>query len=189
MTTKKNWISMDNICCIISFEGFLVGGKYLVREMGWVNVRTGKSDSIRFNLQPYYSKMCQNSKDKSGVAYITNRISGLSFKPASGEHTIDLDLLDSKILEIYNSCKSDDKDTVAFKGGQVEQDVLKRLGIPYENLEDFGCSKYKELKENHMTTTCGFHMKGLPCPLDKVIAFKAWVLNHMDEFSLAVEDE
>ena len=51
-------------------------------------------------------------------------------------------------LQLYNQYKTDERTVVAYKGDQVEKDLLNKLNIiPYLDLETLGCPKYEQLKE------------------------------------------
>ena len=49
---------------------------------------------------------------------------------------------------------------VAYKGGHVEKDLLKKLNIPSLALETWGCPKYEQLKQTIVEplASCGFHL-------------------------------
>ncbi|XP_015926888.2 uncharacterized protein [Parasteatoda tepidariorum] len=171
---------MDKICCIVNFEGFNFDNKFLVREFGWINIDTGKIGVNRFNLRPFSTGL--TPKESSTIRFTENKLHGLSFCPARGENTISLDLLDAKVTEVYEKCKSQDKCVVAYKGGgKTKRDILERLKIPFKNIEDFGCPKYTELVKYHVRDSCGFHQRNLPCSISQVCAYKAWLLDNMHE--------
>ncbi|KAG8172488.1 hypothetical protein JTE90_009834 [Oedothorax gibbosus] len=72
---------------------------------------------------------------------------------------------------------------MAFKGGNIEKNVLWRLNIPYLDLEEYGCPKFDELKKSLTSfKTCGFHIdETLHCPQAEVTAFRAWMLENISE--------
>ncbi|XP_042913686.1 uncharacterized protein [Parasteatoda tepidariorum] len=162
---------MDRICCIVDFEGFWVNSTFLAREIGWINISTGMSGTVRFDLRGYQRSL----PDLMNCDYITENISGLTFEPMLGEPTISPHLLDGKIREIYSNCRTPYKHVIAYKGGHVEKDVLERLGIPCINLELFNCPKFEQISRGNYQT-CGFHKYNGHCPLAEVHAFRAWML-------------
>lgn len=171
---------MENICCVIDFDGFHVGGRFLVREFGYIGVdKSCSANSIKFDLRPY-EKDVQPSQWKT-VRYVTKHVTGLPFKPTDDEETIPFESLDAKVTAVHNLFKTSEKYAVAFKGGHVEKDVLERLGIPYVNLEDFGCPKFSVLREeSEDLEDCGTHIKDdLHCPQAEVTTFRDWMLEKL----------
>lgn len=171
---------MNRVCCIIDMEGFqLVGRRFLVRELGFIGVNSHSADSIAFDLSPYEKLL--NNHDRKTMDYVTKNISGLPFHPSVGEETVPLTLLSSKVTAIHHLYRNQNKDLLAFKGGNIERNFLRRLNIPYLDLQDYGCPKFDELKKDRIFKTCGYHTdETLHCPQAEVTALGlgCWKIFH-----------
>lgn len=172
---------MNRVCCIIDMEGFqLVGRRFLVRELGFIGVNSHSSDSISFDLSPYEKLL--NNLDRKTMDYVAKNISGLPFHPSVGEETVPLTLLASKVAAIHNLYRNQKRSHLAFKGGNIERNFLRRLKIPYLDLEEYGCPKFDVLKENQTLNTCGYHTdETLHCPQAEVTAFRTWMLENISQ--------
>ena len=78
---------------------------------------------------------------------------------------------------------------VAFKGGHVEKDVLKKLGIPYVNIELFGCPKFEKLTNlgYKLIPNCEHHRKRqdvrFHCAKVECVAFLDWIKDQISSVS------
>jgi len=71
--------------------------------------------------------------------------------------------------------------TVAYKGGHIEKDLLKTMGIPSLNIESLGCPKADVLAPMFPEARqCGLHNKG-HCPRQEVILFAKWIVHAMEK--------
>ena len=82
----------------------------------------------------------------------------LPFDVPRGVRAIEVSALESTVKRFYDEVKKDASSVLAYKGGHVEGDLLKRLSIPCVNLECFGCPKAEELFGQLIwLETCGYH--------------------------------
>ncbi|GBL85504.1 hypothetical protein AVEN_34668-1 [Araneus ventricosus] len=168
---------MDEVCCIIDFDGFQVADQFLVREFGYIDINSSTGNSIRFDLRPYEKDITPTEWRR--IAYVTKQITGLPFHPKENEETAPLRLLKCKVIAVHNLYRTGDKTVVAYKGGNVEKDLLQRLSIPYLNLEDYGCPKFDILKNQQTYENCGYHIKAKHCSQAEVTAFRNWMLENI----------
>nr|XP_015906029.1 uncharacterized protein LOC107438300 [Parasteatoda tepidariorum] len=166
---------MDRVCCIVDFEGFKVNNQFLVRELGWIDMENAEKDSVRFDLRGYHRSL----QDIENCNYITSKVSGLTFKPMRGEETTSPQLLDFKLREIYDFCKTSKKNVIAYLGGKTERNILSHLGIPCINLDAYCCPKSDRqvsFYPLYIYPACGNHKYNGHCPFSEVQALRAWVL-------------
>ena len=107
--------------------------------------------------------------------YLTRYIHKLPFHDTCRE-SLPLSRLDDIVKDFYNDIG---QKTVAYKGGNIERDLLKKLNIPGINLEVFGCPKAESLfNKLAWLETCGQHIGTDPykhCPKVEVEAFGVWL--------------
>ncbi|GBN91246.1 hypothetical protein AVEN_243958-1 [Araneus ventricosus] len=168
---------MDQVCCVIDFDGFRVSGQFLVREFGYIGINSSTGSSVRFDLRPYEEDISRS--EWKTIDYVTKHITGLPFHPMENEETAPLRLLKCKVIAVHDLYRTDDKNVVAYKGGNVEKDLLQQLNIPYLNLEDYGCPKFDILKNQQTYENCGYHIRDKHCPLAEVTAFRNWMLENI----------
>ena len=182
-------MSLEQICLVIDFDGFMFGKKFLVREMGYCSLISTRAvnDSIRFDLTKYWNELTE--RDKKTNLYITRNIHGLSFRPFYKEHDCFPEEYLTYFLEnLYRTIRGEDNSQliVAYKGGIHEKRILDELNIPSINLEKFGCPKYDNLLSsydlNHLPVTCGYHSKltkrntfTAHCAKSECLVFAQWI--------------
>lgn len=168
---------MEKICLVIDFDGFHIRDKFHVREFGFTSVPDCEYGSIKFNLKHLVDKM--NNKDWKTVNYVKYNISGLTLKPRHMEHCLEEEDLEKRLLQLYDNYKTAERDVIAYKGGNVEEYILKKLNIPYLDLQNLGCPKYDILPPVPIED-CGFHLqisnKAFHCPMQETFAFALWVI-------------
>lgn len=178
---------LRSICLIIDLDGFQIKypeKKFYVREFGYASLTKNYVDSFRFNLTKYYKSLSE--VDRKSVWYSTYLVHGLPFKPwkedPEEKDTQPHTELNDIILKIYNNHKTFDKKIVAYKGGNYEKDILKKLHIPHLNLEAYGCPKFENLPTPEIND-CGFHlsMDKAHCPKVECAAFAEWTRKKMQE--------
>lgn len=180
-----------NICLIIDVDGFPIqqaskekGKKKLyIREMGYASLTKYTIGSFRFDLKKYFNSL--SDVDHISASYCKYNVHGLTFRPQPKEKDVrPEDEVTKIILEIYNKSKTFDKNVVAYKGGQHEEDILYKLQIPYLNLEDYGCPKFEELPIPTIKD-CGWHLpiKKAHCPKVECAAFAVWTRKKIQQLS------
>lgn len=106
---------MEKICCIIDFDGFHVGGEFLVREFGYIGTdQNSNANSIKFDLRPYKKDL--QPSDWKTVRFVTKHITGLPLTPVDDENAVPLNCLDSKVTAVYQLFKTPKRNAVAYKG-------------------------------------------------------------------------
>ena len=133
--------SMDSICLVIDLEGFQLskdsGAAFLVRELGWCKWDRTLSGNTQFDHGWRWRDL--SKKDQKTVSYVIDRIHGLSFKPGAHEHYLPVSKFGELVMELHSKFSTPQRLLVAYKGGIQEKLLLDKLGLPYVNLEDFGC--------------------------------------------------
>ena len=146
--------NVNQICMVIDLEGWFVKkGIFIHRELGYCD-HTGYNYGT-FHYMPFirYDKL--SKRDQHTVRYAIENIHGLSYYPhgpcsAVANLTTDLG-------NLYNRFRTPDKYSVGYKGGRVEFDLLKLLGIQGINLEVYGCPKFDQLPRTTAVGTCDQH--------------------------------
>ena len=86
----------------------------------------------------------------------------------------------------YNSVKTSNLNTIAYKGGHFERDLLEHLQIPSIDLERLGCPKAEFLFDGLVwLETCGHHFETHSyqhCPKVEVEAFGKWLCDRKASF-------
>jgi hypothetical protein len=170
---------ISKIECILDFDGFFIGKSFLVREMGFAFVNTTRKGSFTFKVGNFKDL---DSKSKRTVSWVTKNINGMRFQ----DNTFDYPqyVLPIVIKQLADECKQLNEDyVIAFKGGHVEKDVLTTCEIPFFDLEDIGCPKFKDLHyRNKFDVHCKLHKhikKNViaHCPQLECLYFKEWLNN------------
>lgn len=167
---------MNHVCAILDMEMFTHGHQSWIREIGWIRV-PAMGDVINFQVNPKNLPLWDEASRRT-FAFIRNCIHGLDYYPRSGETTIFEESVPSIICALYQKCKSQDMDMVAYKGGIHEQNLLKSLGIPCYNLEEIeGCPAYH--KQESVFPDCGNHHRykygHLHCASAEVSFYANWI--------------
>ena len=165
---------MDRVVGIIHMDGFTISRKFYCKELGAIQIENGEAVSYNFNLGVNWYDL--SDKDKQQCNFTSEKIHKLPFDDPDG---IPLDNLEGIVRDFYESTKYDTWSTIAYKGGHFERDILRKLGIPSANLEDFGCPKAVHLFcKLAWLETCGKHIGKDPylhCPKVEVEAFACWL--------------
>ena len=171
---------MNEICMILDFECFCIDGKQQCRELGYY------THNHKYGREAFYMKKSYkwlSDKDKRTVNFVKRKIHGLSYQPRKEENAKEWYTLEDTVHNIYDSCKKEGRDIVAYKGGHVERDLLNKLHIPCLNLETFGCPKYDVLKHEFpgWLPSCRFHSDENihHCPMKECETFWLWILEKL----------
>ena len=175
-------MSLSNVCMVVDIEGFFLNKTFHPREIGYVSLTENCINSHRFKLNHVVKKLSE--KDWKTVNYCKKYVHGLTLKCLPWEKDLyQVENLRPLLKNVYYSSKRNDRNLVAYKGGQVEKEILDELEIPSINLECFGCPRYDELPTS-MVRDCGYHVQmneSIHCPIKECVAFANWVeqqLNH-----------
>lgn len=164
-------IMLDRVCCIIDVDGFSVRvpsefqdsyrNQFLVRELGYVRADPAYAylpRSYRFDLSRTHDFDQLPDDVARTLRYQSRVITGLSVLPGPTESDcLDARTLPDVVEKIYDRCRTVEADLVAYKGGCWEADLLKGLGIPCLDLQEFGCPPFGTLQEKGAYKDCGHH--------------------------------
>ena len=135
--------------------------------------------SVFFDTGLRWSSLSE--KDMESAVYVRNRIHKLPFGVPRGVQARPLHDLGEIICSSYDLVRISDGSLVAYKGGQIERDLLEGLDIPSINLESLGCLKACDLFDDMIwLETCGNHTvinAYAHCAKVEVEAFGQWVEN------------
>ena len=86
------------------------------------------------------------------------------------------------LLNLYQRSKTVERPYVAYKGGTIERDLLKKLNIPAGNLEEAGCPKFKRLLQLCTLGSCGQHedLFRHHCPRVECYHFVQWLRSRLN---------
>ena len=149
---------LKNIVGILDMDGFHIQKKFHCKELGILPIGATYASSYLFDIGvPWYAL---STKDQRTCRYLTNNIHHLSFTEPSSTSTINLAYLPTIIETFYHKHRKHSLSTLAYKGGQMEKEILQKLNIPSINLENFGCPKAEKLFVNlGWLETCGHHLR------------------------------
>ena len=121
-------------------------------------------------------------RDLTTCEYVEDFVHKIPFDLPWDTPAIHLSNLGAIVQQCYSEVKADSNSTIAYKGGHIERDLLRQLGIPSVNLEWFGCPKAEKLFLHlEWKQTCGNH-RGLNayhhCAKVEVEAFAHWLRHH-----------
>jgi len=168
---------------IVDMDGFMSQKKFLCKELAYIDVLSHETYSFYFQVGRY-TDLTQS--DRITANYCIKNIHGLAF------HDAPLDWPQTKVDDIFMFLSSEamrrsinGNGLVAFKGGHVELDVFRRLGLQnYCNLEQLGCPKFSNIIETfpfkYTNTMCSRHIRlthnthNLHCPRCEVEGFALW---------------
>ena len=169
---------LRHVCMILDLDGYFVNQQFLIREMGWCDLK-GQTSSYHFTPALDYSQL--DWKDRKTVNYVYHHIYGLRFNASPGEQALPDTLAIIMLQTLYQSLRTSTQYVVAYKGGSVEKRLLDKLNIPHVNLEFFGCPKVDVLIEQGFdpVCSCGHHQKiTTHCPRQETFLFYQWLPEH-----------
>ena len=167
---------MNRIAGIIDMDGFVIEKKSYCKEIGLLNVAKDEASSYIFDLGLEWRNLSE--KDQYQCLYLTKKIHKLPFYTDRYVKALRLSELNLIVESFYNDVKTPHRDTLAYKGGHFEKDLLNALQIPSINLEILGCPKACNLFDRlAWLETCGNHIgqhSYQHCPKVEVEAFGVW---------------
>lgn len=167
--------AFKQICMVLDLDGYRIKSGFLLREMGWCTSQ-GVAQSLHFKSSHQYHQL--SAKDKRSVDHVYHNIHALPFEAAPEELAVSEHVAPQIVRCIYLTSCTPDRPLVAYKGGQLERDLLRKLRIPAVNLEWWGCPRADQLGECQLT--CGFHHKNIGhCPLAETYLFHTWMQQQM----------
>ena len=124
-------------------DGFRIQKRFFCKELGLLKVGEDTASSFFFDIGVRWSDL--DEKDTRCCKYLTKQIHKRPSGVPRGTKAYSLKALEKLVINFYKGVRTDRKSTLAYKGGILERDLLKRLGIPSVNLECFGCPKAEAL--------------------------------------------
>jgi len=195
---------LERIRYIIDIDGFLLSSDklFLIKELGVADLKNDTCFLYHFQLHRKFHSL--NEKDKRTASFLYHNLNGLFFKDYYGD--LPQFKAYSIIQDLGRQCDSEDT-IIAFKGGNIEHDILKELGIKnYLDLEDFGAPKFEILlkdplyietvrdifgseEKKCLPQNCDRHRtnttnKSYHCPLVEVCYFTSWLINEKEKMQL-----
>ena len=171
---------MDKVCMVVDLEGFTVDKRFYVRELGAFDWKGRRCNYKFFMPMPFESL---SDRDRRSVRYVTRHVHGLPFKPKGFELAMSQEYVEQTLMNLYRRSKTETLDVVGYKGGHVEREVLRKLNIPYLDIEAFGCPKVEGLFHSGMNGTngCGQHEGQVHCSTLECELFWWWVTDYLEE--------
>ena len=176
-------IEKDMLCLIIDLEGFVVNNQFQTRELGYYTWQ-GDKGVYFFDVTIPYRQLSQ--KDRGTVAYVSKCITGLPYRPNDCERPVHHQrALKGVVKQLFCEFRTDFHTHVGFKGGHFERDLLMECGIPFINIENWGCPKYDDLPKYFKGPGCGCHAdpEHHHCPQSECEAFWTWTRSVIDKQS------
>ena len=172
---------MENIVGVIDMDGFRIQKRFLCKELGLLKVGDDTASSFVFDIGVRWSDL--DKKDTRCCKYLIRKSINFRWEYLVAHRLTLWRHWKSWSLIFTKAYKRDGKSTLAYKGGILERDLLKRLGIPSVNLECFGCPTAEALFDALVwLETCGNHTKLNAyhhCAKVEVEAFGHWLTNQV----------
>ena len=172
-------------CLCIDLDGFRVGEKFLVRELGWCAPLTANRETYGvYHFTHDYTWDMLTHKEAQNAAYVKRRVTGLSLRPSPLEYhygsVLQQEDLSPTVLKLWRQYKTSECDKVAYKGGTLEKHLLTSLNIPSLDLEKEQCPKFKQLylESSIPFPKCPCHTHSIEfdvhCAMSECYAFTRW---------------
>ena len=178
---------LESVCGVLDIEAFQHGQILFYREIAYAPVKpvdnfTG--NVLQHSVNPPFIPSRRNRELWKTFNRLKHKITGLDLIPQSDESVVSQPAVQWILLGWYEATRTTKRFVVAYKGGQLEKDLLHTLQIPSLNLETFGCPALEKLSPEMIISyndlDCGqhrFHTSGhLHCPMKKTVFFIDWLL-------------
>ena len=166
---------MDKLCAIIDAQGFIVNGKFYIRELAFTKMNSSTVHCWNVEIPINFEKLI--NKDKITNDYIRRNISGLPFNISSDvSNYIKYEKLNAFIGYLYNKSCSLDCKYFGIKNPQLAE-MFIGLDIPFISLDDDIPTVRKLHKFYRMTVFCPKHTENIrgTCSAQKVDHIKKWI--------------
>jgi hypothetical protein len=166
---------------LLDMDGYRKNGKFQCKELGLKGLDCNKALSFHFYHGPY-SQL--TDREQQTARWIERNLFDIPYDAwwfgMLGSRSVPRVVAGVYDVEQDGHPQTwETKGTVAYKGGQVEKDLLDSLKIPSLNLEELGCPKMEVLAEEapFLFDHCGHHKNVLShCPQKEVLLFEWWFL-------------
>ena len=176
---------MDKICAIIDAQGFIINGKFHIRELAFNEFDSPNVLNWEFDIPYNFEEL--NTKDKITNDYIMRNITGLPFQPQRDSKYMTFDKLRPFIGYLYQKTQTTQRKFFGIKSQQIAE-VLFDLDIPFILLGDI--PSVKRLQKYYKTTAfCTNHTENYEgkCAEQKVEHIRRWISDTQyfnNEFSI-----
>lgn len=165
---------VNDVVAVMDMDGFRIRGRFWCKELGYLVLAKNPVvwSNLFFSADVILSMGKQDWKQHDTIIR-----KGIYDIPITRRDTMairmeDLDVVVKTLYPGYG--------TVAYKGGIIERNLLRQLGIPSLDLEPLGCPKADVLAPMFPEArSCGLHRKG-HCPRQEVTLFTKWMLHAME---------
>lgn len=164
----------------VDMDGFMVNGKFHVRELAILPITTDEpchlAQVFRFDI----NLENLSRKDEKVVCHIVENVHGLTPKPYRNEPVLKNAKVDEIIKQYYDFFKTKDKDVVVYKGKFGKLQYLENRGMELVDLTDFGCTALRwEAKDFDPIYNCGWHKslvggKNRCCAIKTIRQYRYW---------------
>ena len=164
---------MDKLCAIIDAQGFIIDGKFYVRELSFNEYNSPNVLTWEFELPYCFDEL--SPKDKITNHYIESNITGLPYQLPIGSKHMSYDKLKPFIGYLYEKSKSPSRKFFGIKNQQIT-DLLVELNISFISLENI--PSVKQLQKFYKTTVfCPNHTENHfgTCSAQKVDHIRRWI--------------
>lgn len=171
--------ALNRICLILDLDGYRIKSGFVTREMGWCEPG-GNARSLHFKSSYKYDQL--SPRDKCQVDYVYKNIHALPFDAHPREYPNPERLVPQLVRRIYSLNRKPHQNIVAYKGGNLEKSLLKKLKIPSVNLEWYGCLHADQLPDMGFDPgmSCGCHDREIGhCPRQETYMFHQWMTQYL----------
>ena len=174
-----------SFCLCLDMDGFYVGNKFLVREIGWyAPLPNGQEAYGVQHITHDWTWDMLSFKDQQRVRYVKRHVTGLSFRPSPLEYQLQnnnilgQDRVASFVEQLWKTYKTPECNTVAYKGGTLEFVLLTLLSIPSLDFEKEGCPTFNKLRVDSTFPKCPCHAhSNVHCAMSECYVFSKWIVN------------
>ena len=164
---------MAKVRYILDLDGFHLKDGFQTRELGLYDVMENILVCQRFYPAKPLHRL--STGEQITVSYATEKVHKMNYHVEESENA-----LPQSHLDHFLTSKIDSDYIVAFKGGNCEKTLLKRLGLRYIDLEKLGCPKISNLFLSREEKRKLFPCQNCPdnndhCPAYETQAFGRWL--------------
>lgn len=175
-------MDLNEIVAVMDVDGYQINKTFYCKELGFLKMGEETASSFFFDIGVRWKSLSE--KEKSSCRWVCRNIHRLLFGiPQHCRKFFPINGLENIVQHLYNHSARNQHSIVAYKGGHLEKNVLRNLGIPAINLESLGCPKATVLFHDLVwLETCGNHVEACAfdhCPKVEVEAYGAWLEKHV----------
>ena len=167
-----------NVSCIIDIEAFILNARKIIyRQLAWIDLNSDKRGLVDIYTPgiKYYNL---SKEEQQTIRYCTKQIHGLYLsdkKPRGSNNWVSVHDLGNFLRDLGKKYTG----TFLYKGGKLERDILKKLGIDGYNLEKVGVPKARDINiDNLICPIHGLECFSFHCPLIEIIKYKHYIITN-----------